>query len=162
MMRVEKNIIVLHTLVHVLTALCCTTLLLAAVCSRKSAKAAALDSQLLLLYISHDTCAAMLCCILASLWLLEEKFHSYILYRLLYTRIISTFLLIRSSNFKSLQGRREARKGVLFWRSDFLNFLGLAKSSSSKTSFSWFSSLHFQPSIIFWRLPRSKFYFEKK
>ena len=61
--------------------------------SRKSAKAAALDSQLLLLYISHDTCVMYL-----LLSVLEEKFHSYTIYS---TRMISTFLLIRSSNFKS-------------------------------------------------------------
>ena len=77
-----------HSVAHTTTCSNCsvlpmtTTLPLAAVCSRKSAKAAALDSQLLLLYISHDTCAAMLCSILASLCLLEEKFHSYTLYTL--------------------------------------------------------------------------------
>lgn len=70
-----------HSVAHTTTCSNCSVLL-AAVCSRKSAKAAALDSQLLLLYISHDTCAAMLCSILASLWLLEEKFHSYTLYTL--------------------------------------------------------------------------------
>ena len=133
MMRVLENTVECCTL-HVLTALCVywlwmTSLQLAVpfvLLSRKSAKAAALDSQLLLLYISHDTCVMYL-----LLSVLEEKFHSYTIYS---TRMISTFLLIK---FKLQKPARE--KGVLFWRSDFLNFL-----SSWKTSFLIFHHFHFE------------------
>ena len=138
MMRVLENTVECCTL-HVLTALCVywlwmTSLQLAVpfvLLSRKSAKAAALDSQLLLLYISHDTCVMYL-----LLSVLEEKFHSYTIYS---TRMISTFLLIK---FK-LQKPEAREKGVLFWNSDFLNFLGFGKSSW-KTSFLIFHHFHFE------------------
>lgn len=100
MMRVEKNI-VLHTLLHVLTALCCQ--LPFARGNPQKLLHQTLNCCCCIFHMTH----VLLCYVVYLLLSGFQKKNSIHILSILYTRIISTFLLIRSSNFKSLQGRRE-------------------------------------------------------